>query len=136
MLLNLVTLSNNDFPLSKPEFPSFPPTKDLPTGFLSGAGLRLLHRKGYRRAFFFFSPSAGMRKVASGGEEGVRASRALRGTLAPSRTVTGHTGRSNRVSLPAVTQENSRQPPHFVLHRFFCFSEFSQKDLTFPENVL
>lgn len=80
-----------------------PPTKDLPTGFLSGAGLRLLHRKGYRRAFFFFSPSAGMRKVASGGEEGVRASRALRGTLAPSRTVTGHTGRSNRVSLPAVT---------------------------------
>lgn len=44
-----------------------PPTKDLPTGFLSGAGLRLLHRKGYRRAFFFFSPSAGMRKIASGG---------------------------------------------------------------------
>ena len=54
MLLDLVTLSNNDFPLSKPEFPSISPTKDLPAGFLSGAGLRLLHRKGYRRAFSSF----------------------------------------------------------------------------------
>ena len=103
MQLDLVTLSNNDYTLYQPDFYPFPPTKDLPTGFLSGAGLRLLHRKGYRRAIFFFSPSAGIRKVASGGGAGVRASRALRGTLAPSRTVTGHTGRSNRVSLPAVT---------------------------------
>lgn len=67
----------------------FPPVKSLPTVFPWVRGFASCTH-GKRGGLSVFPPAAGLR------------SRALRGTLAPSRAVLC-TGRSNRVSLSAVT---------------------------------
>ena len=56
MPLDLVTLSNNDFPLSKSEFPSIPPIKDIPPAFFPVRGCAsCTGKKGHRRFFLLFA---------------------------------------------------------------------------------